>query len=167
MKKEYSFAKLPADLAEMKALPQFDRKDPYAIAALAVAAFVRFPEDKEACYAMIEDLNGPKALSVYDRQFIADRFSDKTYVPRSYFGGAVPANNYTPAEPWTIVLEELAHSRDQIGEGYLKLFLTSGGADNPRYLILRQKQSTGEWFLWEYAGILASIRIPVSEDPWA
>ena len=27
--------------------------------------------------------------------------------------------------------------------------------------------STGEWFLWDYKGLLSGIRTPASEDPWA
>ena len=37
----------------------------------------------------------------------------------------------------------------------------------PRPMKLRQKASTGEWFLWEYSSILSGIRIPAAEDPWA
>ncbi len=32
---------------------------------------------------------------------------------------------------------------------------------------LRQKASTGQWFLWEYSSILSGIRIPAAQDPWA
>jgi len=37
----------------------------------------------------------------------------------------------------------------------------------PRPIKLRQKPSTGEWFLWEYSSPLSGIRIPAAEDPWA
>ena len=37
----------------------------------------------------------------------------------------------------------------------------------PRPVKLRQKPSTGEWFLWEYSSPLSGIRIPASQDPWA
>ena len=37
----------------------------------------------------------------------------------------------------------------------------------PRPIKLRQKASTGDWFLWEYSSILSGIRIPSAEDPWA
>jgi hypothetical protein len=31
---------------------------------------------------------------------------------------------------------------------------------------MRLKPSTGEWYLWEYEGLLAGIRIPAKDDPW-
>ena len=51
--------------------------------------------------------------------------------------------------------------------GYLRVFLKTAGADSPRPMKLRQKASTGEWFLWEYSSILSGIRIPAAEDPWS
>ena len=37
----------------------------------------------------------------------------------------------------------------------------------PRPIKLRQKPSTGEWFLWEYSSPLSGIRTPAAQDPWA
>ena len=68
--------------------------------------------------------------------------------------------------PYT--LNVLADPRPQdLEPGYLRLFLKTTGADSPRPMKLRQKGSTGEWFLWEYSSILSGIRIPAAEDPWA
>ena len=66
----------------------------------------------------------------------------------------------------------LARARQQarpqdIEPGYLRVFLKTAGADSPRPMKLRQKASTGEWFLWEYSSILSGIRVPAAEDPWA
>lgn len=36
----------------------------------------------------------------------------------------------------------------------------------PRPLKLRNKPSTGQWFLWEQQ-LLTGIRIPEEADPWA
>ena len=51
-------------------------------------------------------------------------------------------------------------------EGYAKLYLKSSGADSPRPVQLRQKPSSGEWFLWDQM-LLSQIREPISADPWA
>lgn len=51
--------------------------------------------------------------------------------------------------------------------GYMRVFLKTAGADQARPMKLRQKESTGEWFLWEYSSILSGIKIPAEEDPWA
>jgi hypothetical protein len=88
---------------------------------------------------------------------------DKDYVPRSYFKGATPANDYKPDEPYTITVSENPYSYDD--QGYAKLYLQSGGADSPRPIQLRQAKD-GKWYLWEQF-ILADIRKPESADPWA
>jgi len=166
--KSYSFPALPNNAEELLALPGVSFQDPFAVAALAVCAFNRFPESPDDCFAMVDALKGPQPLSGMDKAFIKDRFMDgKDYVPRSYFKGAVPDNDYTPDEPFTIAVKESVHSRDQFSQGYITLYLKSGGADSERPVTLRHKPSTDEWFLWNHVGILADIRPPKSSDPWA
>ena len=162
-----TLSSLPVSLEGMKAMPEASLKQPEHTAALTIAALTLYPIDKDASTQMLEFLQGPKGLSPYDRQFLADRFRDKDYVPRSYFAGAAPENNYEPSEPYTLTFFENPYSRDHFAEGYLTLHIRSGGADSARQLRLRTKPSTGEWFLWEYPGLLVSVRIPVAEDPWA
>lgn len=157
---------LPVNLEQLKAMPEASLKEPENTAALAVAALTLYPIDKEASLQMLEFLQGPKGLSPYEKQFLADRFRDKDYVPRSYFAGAIPGNNYEPSEPYTLTFFENPYSRDNFAEGYLTLHIKSGGADSARQIKLRTKPSTGQWFLWEQF-LLADIRQPVSADPWA
>lgn len=164
-KKTFTFNDLPKDLDQLKALPEAGLKDPFAVAALAVLAFCRYPESKDDALKMIEFLKGPAGLSAYDQQFIRDRFSDKDYVPRSYFAGAAPENNYAASMPYTLTIADNPYSYQN--DGYAVLYLTSGGADSPRQISLRCKKSTGEWFVNEYGGLLMSIRIPAEKDPWA
>ncbi|MBO4872805.1 MAG: DUF4428 domain-containing protein [Lachnospiraceae bacterium] len=164
----FVFPALPKTREELLALPRISFQDPFSIAAAAVAAFTRFPEDPEACYDMLDALKGPQPLSTMDKSFIRDRFYDgKDYVPRSYFDGAVPENDYTPQLPIRIRVKESVHSRDLYDQGYITLYVKSGGADSDRALVLRHKPSTDEWFLWNHTGILADVRVPVSADPWA
>ena len=157
---------IPANLEELKSLPEGALKEPEHAAALTIAALCMYPVDKEACFEMLNYLQGPRGLSVSDQQFIADRFRDKDYVPRSYFVGATPDNNYEPSQPYTIKFFENPYARQNIDEGYLTLQVESGGADSPRQIRLRTKPSTGEWFLWEQF-ILSDIRPPKAADPWA
>ena len=166
--KTVSFDRLPENLAELKALPGTDLHDPYYVAGLTILALCEFPKDQEACFAMLDYLKGPRPLTNLEKSFINDRFMDGVdYVPRSYIAGSSPENDYTPATPYRITVKELAHSRDNIGDGYLRLFIASSGADSERFLDLRYKPSTDQWFLWEFPGILLGIRTPVSVDPWA
>ena len=160
-----TFPKLPETLAELQALPEAGRKTPADAAALAVAALCLYPRDKETCIQMLNWLRGPRPLSEMDKQFLRDRFMDgKDYVPRSYFTGAKPENNYTPGSPLTLVFKDRASQ--PVEKEYRILEIRSGGADSPRSVTLRLKPSTGEWFLWEQM-LLAGIRVPVSQDEWA
>ena len=161
-----TFRQLPVTLEEMRAMPEASLNEPHHTAALAIAALCMYPVDKEAALEMLEFLQGPRGLTGYDRQFLTDRFRSKAYVPRSYFAGATPQNNYEPTQPYTLTFFENPYSRDQLIEGYLTLYIRSGGADAARQLKLRTKPSTGQWFLWEQM-LLSDIRIPVGADPWA
>lgn len=157
------FDTMPASLEEFKNLPQAAMDTPFKTAAMAVLAFTYYPVDKAMSLAMLDFIKGPKPLSPMEKQFIADRFMDKDYVPRSYFEGATPANDYEPAEPYTIIVSENPYSYQN--EGYATLYMTSGGADSPRSVQLR-KAKDGKWYLWDQF-LLADIRKPDSADPWA
>ena len=163
---EITFNELPVNLMQMQAMPESALKEPHHAAALTIAALCVYPVDKEASLQMLEYLQGPRGLTPYDRQFLADRFMDKDYVPRSYFEGATPDNNYEPAIPYTLTFFENPYSRDNYDEGYITLHIRSGGGDNPRQVKLRTKPSTGQWFLWEQF-LLSDIRKPVAADLWA
>ena len=120
--------------------------------------------DPAACYAMLDVLKGPEPLSPAEKDFLRDRLKGKEYKARSFFDGATPDNNYTPSMPYTVTVSETPYSYQN--ENYAQLWIRSGGADNPRPVTMRLKPSTGEWYLWEYAGLLAGIRIPAKDDPW-
>lgn len=158
-----TFGSLPETLESFTTLPQAKLDTPFATAALTVLAFCFYPENKDLSLQMLDFLRGPRPLSVMDKQFIADRFRDKDYVPRSYFEGATPNNNYLPSEPYCITVSENPYSYQN--EGYTTLYVTSGGADSPRSVQLRLAKD-GKWYLWEQY-LLADIRKPESENPWA
>ena len=157
------FTTLPENLEQFKALPQAALATQFDTAALTVLALCFYPQDKELCYEMLQFLSGPREVSPREKQFIRDRFMDADYIPRSYFKGAVPDNDYTPSEPYTITVKEGKYSYDN--EGYAKLHIASGGADSPRDVLLR-KAKDGKWYLWEQF-LLVGIRKPESSNPWA
>ena len=157
--------KIPENLQEFEVLAAKGQQ-PECICALFLCALALFERDKEAGTAAMNLLRGPKPMTPYDCQFLRDRLRGKSYLPLAYFEGATPGNNYQPRVPY--MLNVLADPRLQdVEPGYLRVFLTTSGADSPRPMKLRQKVSTGEWFLWEYSSILSGIRIPVAEDSWA
>ena len=162
--KEISFSSVPTSLEEFKALPQASLGTPHETAAMTVLALSLYPNNSQLSLDALNYLRGPNPLSGIDKQFIADRFTDKKdYVPRSYFNGATPKNDYTPSQPWTVKVSAGPYAYQN--EGYAKLELRSGGADSPREVLLR-KAKDGKWYLWEQY-LLPDIRPPESENPWA
>ncbi|MEE1280730.1 MAG: hypothetical protein UHK60_00545 [Acutalibacteraceae bacterium] len=160
----FTFTALPESVDQLKALPEASLDSPFKTAALTVCALCAYAADKQIGIEMLNFLKGPKPLSPFEISFLDDRFRDgNTYVPFSYFKGAIPDNNYTPSEPFTITVSSNPYSN--ANEGYMKLFIRSGGADNPREIVMRMK-GDGRWFLWEQF-LLVGIRIPKSADPWA
>ncbi len=161
--KQFSFHQLPSSVSELGQLPEAAMSTPFETAALTVLALAHYPHDKDASLAMLDFLRGPRPLSGLDKQNLADRFRDKDYVPRSFFHGTSPDNNYQANAPYQLTVSENPYSYDE--EGYAKLFLQSSGADSPRPIVLR-KAKDGKWYLWEQL-LLAGIRQPASSNPWA
>ena len=162
--KKFTFSAVPETLEQFKALEQARLTTPFDTAALCVLSFCVYKSDKELCFNMLNYLRGPRELSEYEKQFIRDRFMDgKDYIPRSYFDGAVPENDYQPSEPLTLTICDNPYSYQN--QGYAKLFLKSGGADSPREIVLRLAKD-GKWYLWDQF-LLAGIREPESSNPWA
>lgn len=164
-KETFTFESLPKNLEELKALPEATMDDSFKTAALTLCALCAYAEDREAGTEMLNFLRGPRPMSPADIAFLNDRFMDgKHYIPRSYFNGATPENEYTPATPYTVKVISNQYSSLE-GGNYMKLLLSSGGADSPRSVTLR-KTGGGTWYLWEQH-LLSDIRIPKSKDDWA
>lgn len=154
---------LPATLAEFSAAGA-DLSRPETTCALFLAALELYLRDTNQGVTAVNLLRGPRPMTGYDVQFLRDRLRGKPYLPLAYFDGAMPQNNYTPSRPYT--LEVLSDPRPQdVEPGYLRVFLRTAGADSPRPVKLRQKETN--YYLWEYSSILSGIRIPVQDDPWA
>ena len=160
----FVFTALPESVEQLKALPEAALTDPFQAAALTVCALCAYAAEPAIGIDMLNFLKGPQPLSPMEQQFLKDRFMDgKYYIPFSYFNGATPENDYTPAQPFTLRVTAGPYAWQN--EGYAKLELRSGGADSPRPITLRRK-GDGHWFLWEQM-LLAGIRQPKSSDPWA
>ncbi|MGN0528114.1 MAG: DUF6935 domain-containing protein [Eubacterium sp.] len=157
------FSVLPDDLQQFKAMPQASLSSPFETAAMTVLALCFYPKDRDDSLAMLEYLRGPRPMNNADKQFIADRFRGKDYVPRSYFLGATPDNDYSPSQPYSIEISENPYTYSE--QGFAKLFITCGGADSPRPIKLRLAKD-GKWYLWEQA-LLTDVRHPESTNPWA
>lgn len=157
--KTITFDRLPQSAAEIKV-----GKSPFETAAYAVAAFIKYTENPAEGEAMLNVLKGPEPLNPFGKQFLRDRLKGKEYVARSYVEGTSPDNGY--ALPGVCKIKIMSNPYSYTEAHYARLLLTSSGADNPRFITLREKPSTGEWFLWVYDGILADIRPPKGNSGW-
>ena len=157
--------RLPTDLGEMLKLPEAAMRAPELTAFLTVAALCAFAEDRSNGLEMLNYLRGSRPLGVYERQFLADRFKGQSYIPYSYFAGACPESGYTPEKPYRLALFENSYSRDNLNDGFITLYLKSGGAEGERPMTFRLKPSTGQWFLWEQS-LMVGIHAPYIRDPW-
>lgn len=162
--KSVDIPSLPTTLAELQAMPAAKLTDEYAVTALAVAVLCNYENDPDETCRMMDFLRGPQPMTGVDKQFIRDRLKGRSYVIRSYFKGATPDNNYTPAKPYAVEISENSYSREE--QGYVKLFVRTSGADSPRPITLRLKPSTGQWFVWQQS-LLTDVQKPKESDPWA
>ncbi len=160
----FTFSALPANVAELQALPEASLDSAFKTTALTIAALCAYEKDPEGCIEMLNFLKGPAEVSTYEKGFIKERLAGKYYKPFSFFKGATPENGYKPNVPYVIEVSETPYSFDE--DNWATLYVKSGGADNPRQIKLRKKPSTGQWFLNDIQ-CLSDIRVPVEEDPWA
>ena len=170
-----TFQALPQSAAELQMLPQANLASPYGTAALAIAAMCAYEQNPQAVVEMLDFLRGPRPLTPHDVQFLRDRLQGKYYKTFSFFAGASPQNNYVPAQPYRVTVFDNPHSwvsedssQSSVGPvQYARLLMQSSGADSPRFIMMRLKPSTNQWFLWEHGGLLPDIRIPAAADAWA
>ena len=160
----FTFDALPQTLEALRALPEAKLDTALKTTALTILALSRYESDPQTAYAMLSWLKGPEDFSTSEKSFLQDRLRGKEYKVRSFFEGATPENDYTPNKPYVISVIENPYSFDN--ENWATLYVTSGGADNPRNIKLRKKPSTGQWFLNDIQ-CLSDIRLPKSEDKWA
>ena len=161
--KEFTFEKIPESKEEFLAIPEAGLKTPYESAAMVVLALCTYKQSPDLCCELLEYVNGPYEVSNFEKQSLRDRLGGKEYKPFSFFEGATPQNDYTPDQPYKIRVESNPYSFDN--EGYATLYVRSGGADTARQITLRRKGQEA-WYLNQQL-LLADIRIPKSEDPWA
>ena len=153
----------PNSIDEFKELDIFDLENPHNTVTLFLIALDLFVKNEEEGIEAINILLGPVDLNPHNISFLRDRLLDKTYLPKAYFDGAKPENNYEAEIPYTLNLYPDQRPQD-LEEGYMKVYVQTKGADSKRFVTLRQKDE--KWFVWEYPGILMDIRKPKKEDPW-
>jgi len=156
-KETFAFTALPENVGQMKSLPEAALDTPFQTAALTVCALCVFAASPEAGAGMLDFLRGSRPLTWLDISCLEEDFRDgRAWIPFSYFAGALPENHYSPDQPYSLAVFSDEYSFD--GQGNARLYLTSGGAENPRHVRLKQT-GDGKWHLWEQY-LLADIRKP-------
>jgi hypothetical protein len=145
-------------------LPEADLRDPFNAAALMVLAFCVYPLNRGLTFRMIEYLKGSEILSEKERSSIVLALSGgKTYIPFSFFLGAVPENDYRPDIPYVLEIHDSMVTSGR--EGERALYVLSGGDPVMRNLIF-QKGKGGVYTLVSQS-ILGDIAAPKQDNPWA
>lgn len=170
MPKIFSFKKLDLSIEEFRPLVKAARQDSFEIAALTAVALCNYRFDKDRCIAMLNGLRNP-ADPMGEREIlsITERLSGRDFIPYSYFTGAIQFNDYTPRQPYTVNVKDNKYSF--YNEGWAELWLHSTGTNEDRPVRLRQKPSTGAWYLSEQMLIVDMDLAPAEEeeeddDPW-
>ena len=157
-----TFEQLPKTAQDLEALlALYPQSDARHAGAFFLASLVRYVDSAEDGLAMIDLLRGPRPVNDMDKDFLKDRLREKTYLPRAYFEGAAPDNDYTPDIPLTLMVYDDPMKAE---DGYLYIQVATTGADSRRRITLREKD--GQYYLWEYSNVLTGIRLPASLDPW-
>lgn len=158
-------------LNNIEGLKQFDRTNPYNVAALTIHTICNYDKDNDDnFYKMLQYLMGEnQQISPMMKQNIKDRMLQNNkypYIGKSYFVGSSNNNDYQPSIPYEIEVLENDYSKQN--EGYIRLLLKSGGADNLRPITLRLAKD-GNYYLWSDSiiGLLTDIKVPESNNPWA
>ena len=144
-------------------IEELDRTNPYNVVGAFIQTITEFnPEDPEPFFEKLQILQGSlQPISELMKQNVEDRMNQNSkyeYIGKSYFVGSKPENEYEPTEPYQIEVTENPYSNIQ--EGYLKLFVKSGGADALRGIIMRRGKEDRNYYIWSdsFMGLLADIR---------
>ena len=75
----FTFAAVPANVAQLQALPEASLDSAFKTTALTLLALCRYEQDPAACIEMLNFLKGPEDVSTYEKQFIQERLKGKEY----------------------------------------------------------------------------------------
>jgi hypothetical protein len=159
--KTFTYYNLPENIQDLQALQEGNRKDAYGVAAMTVTALCRYETNPEECFKMLNWLKGEEPLTSFEKEFLRDRLAGKGYKARSYFAGATPENGYTPSMPYKLTPVSNPYTFQE--DGWATVSLRSGNSEKLRAVKLRQKKSTGEWFLNDIQCVDDDIPAPVNK----
>jgi len=99
----------------------------------------------------------PEWYTLYSQRTFLGRLDSHPHTFRSYAVGATPTNGYAmDPNAWQL---NVASSAADASRGW-RVSITSGGADSPRPVYLRQGDD-GLWYVNEYANVYVDVRPPL------
>jgi len=102
---------------------------------------------------------GGYTLHKVERTRMTQQLEQYPYLIHSYFAGAIPENDYTPAPaPFSFTFSLTSYSGSE-KSGRIRLYIPSSGTDTPRPITLR-RDNKGIWKVTEYSSLLVGIRLP-------
>ncbi|MBR3570788.1 MAG: hypothetical protein IKN96_08370 [Oscillibacter sp.] len=172
---------------------QYKLDSPYKTMALMFMAFRTWtPQNKKDCLEMMDyltntdvdsgkkDADGRKLSKKFSEHqfwtdFVRDRMTQNEkwrYIGNAYLDGAMPSNDYTPTEPYTVTVRESVYNPYKPSDGHLtdptlyQVLTTIPGADNDRYGIFYQDQR-GDWRVFGdyWKGLLTDVKTPNADIP--
>lgn len=163
MGKPVTFDKIDMSVDEFRDLVKANRKDSFAIAALTAVALCNFRYDRERCIEMLNGLKNPAdPMTERETLVVFERLTGKDFIPYSYFTGAIQYNSFTPRKPYTVIVKDNKFSF--FNEGWAELWLHSTGCPEDKQVRLRQRMSTGSWYLSEQM-LVVDINLATEEEP--
>lgn len=158
-------AELPQSLEELQARIATEALKPRGAAKLWFdAVFVYTNVDKDLGARMITEMSYDKHWQKTQR-YLPKTLDESPYVFRSYAVGATPENDYAmdpQAYELTVVREDARPYGDKPENEFVKLFVRSSGATNPRPMTFR-RNTRGEYKAYEVGAIYTMVKDPASE----
>ncbi|MHA1929823.1 MAG: DUF6935 domain-containing protein [Candidatus Thorarchaeota archaeon] len=163
--------KMITDFEKFKAAWEKDAGDPYDSIMYYIIAAMNIPKDEKLANAMmtvvvskkdsLEDGRSPSGyyLRRTGSAYYIGQFAKTEHIANSFVGGT-PENGYRIDKNKLVMT--VVKDTDK-GKGKKKIFIQSGGKDNPTPISLA-RNSSGQWKLIEYSSICTGVKRTKAEE---
>ena len=175
----YTFSTIPTNVEELKQYNISGDDGRYKVLALYIMSLRTWkPENQTDCEEMIGYLCN-KQLSVYEKQRLADQMKkgkQYLYLGNAFLNGATPANNYTPAQPYSVTLtQDSVVDEDQVyipanpsipTPDQYRAFIFCQASDSGKWIDVYKSSKDGNWYMYKWMDLITSIKAPASSNPF-
>ena len=175
----YTFSTIPTNVEELKQYNISGDDGRYKVLALYIMSLRTWkPENQTDCEEMIGYLCN-KQLSVYEKQTLAGQMkkgNQYLYLGNAFLNGATPANDYTPAQPYSITLtQDSVVDEDQVyipanpsipSPDQYRAFIYCKASDSGKWIDVYKSSKDGNWYMYKWMDLITSIKAPASSNPF-